>query len=101
MVDCFFNPDGDADFVGVKAAHTAIVDQVVEVDEDLMALYLEQGEELEPEQLHAPFEKALREGHLVPVCFASAKTGAGVAEFLEHPREARAQRDRRQPAALS
>jgi elongation factor G len=46
-------------------------------------LYLEQGEELSPEQLHDPFEQALREGHLVPVCFASAETGAGVPELLE------------------
>jgi elongation factor G len=66
----------------VKAAHTAIIEQVVEVDEELMNLYLEQGEDLRPEQLHAPFEKALREGHLVPVCFTSAKTGAGIPEFL-------------------
>jgi len=83
VVDCFFTPDGDADFSSVKAAHSALIDQVVEVDEELMALYLEQGEELSPEQLHAPFEKALREGHLVPICFASARTGAGVPEFLE------------------
>jgi len=83
VVDCFFNPDGEADFSSVKAAHSALVDQVVEVDEALMATYLEQGEELSPEQLHAPFEKALREGHLVPICFASARTGAGVPEFLE------------------
>ena len=83
VVDCFFNPDGDADFSSVKEAHSAIIDQVVEVDEDLMALYLEQGEELKPEQLHAPFEKALREGHLIPVCFCSARTGAGVMEFLD------------------
>jgi elongation factor G len=83
VVDCFFNPDGDSDFSSVKAAHSALIDQVVEVDEELMALYLEQGEELTPEQLHAPFEKALREGHLIPVCFASTRTGAGVAEFLE------------------
>jgi elongation factor G len=83
VVDCFFNPDGDADFSSVAAAHAAIIDQVVEVDEDLMATYLEQGEELSPEQLHGPFEKALREGHLIPVCFASARTGAGVLEFLD------------------
>jgi elongation factor G len=83
VVDCFFNPDGDSDFSSVKAAHSALIDQVVEVDEELMSIYLEQGEELSPEQLHAPFEKALREGHLVPVCFTSVRTGAGVAEFLE------------------
>ena len=70
------------DFSSVSAAHTQIVDQVVELDEDLMALYLEQGAELSPEQLHNPFERALREGHLVPVCFASAQTGAGIPELL-------------------
>ena len=83
VVDCFFTPDGDADFSSVKEAHAALIDQVVEVDEELMALYLEQGEELSPQQLHAPFEKALREGHLIPVCFASARTGAGVTELLD------------------
>ncbi|MGH8148699.1 MAG: elongation factor G [Steroidobacteraceae bacterium] len=84
VVDCFFRPGtGPADFSSVAAAHTQIVDQVVEVDEALMTLYLEQGEELSPQQLHDPFEKALREGHLIPVCFCSAETGAGVAELLE------------------
>ena len=82
VVDCFFNPDGESDFSSVGQAHSALVDQVVEVDEELMALYLEQGE-ISPDELHAPFEKALREGHLVPVCFVSAKTGAGVAELLD------------------
>jgi elongation factor G len=82
VVDCFFNPAGEADFSSVASAHQALVDQVVEVDEALMSLYLEQGE-IEPEQLHAPFEKALRDGHLIPVCFVSARTGAGVPELLE------------------
>jgi elongation factor G len=82
VVDCFFNPSGDADFSSVGEAHTRIIDQVVEVDEALMEVYLEQGQELSPQQLHDPFEKALREGHLVPVCFASARTGAGVSELL-------------------
>ncbi|MCC7040626.1 MAG: elongation factor G [Burkholderiales bacterium] len=82
VVDCFFNPSGTSDFSSVADAHRALVDQVVEVDEELMSLYLEQGE-VEPSQLHAPFEKALREGHLVPVCFVSARTGAGVAELLD------------------
>src|SRR5262245_59216747 len=84
VVDCFFQPrGGPTDFGSVEAAHTEIIDQVVELDDDLMALYLEQGEELNPEQLHNPFERALREGHLVPVCFVSAETGAGVKELLD------------------
>lgn len=82
VTDCFFNPGGEADFSSVADAHRALVDQVVEVDEDLMNIYLEQGE-VTPEQLHAPLEQALREGHLVPVCFVSATTGAGVQEFLD------------------
>ena len=83
VVDCFFNPSGDSDFSSVAAAHSALIDQVVEVDEDLMTLYLEQGEDLQPEQLHEPFEKALREGHLIPICFVSARTGAGLEDLLD------------------
>jgi elongation factor G len=82
VVDCFFNPSGESDFSSVAEAHSALVDQVVEVDEALMSKYLEQGE-IAPDELHEPFEKALREGHLVPVCFVSARNGAGVAELLD------------------
>jgi elongation factor G len=82
VVDCFFNPGGEADFSSVEEAHRALVDQVVEVDEDLMARYLEQGE-IAPEELHEPFEAALRDGHLVPVCFVSSRTGAGVDELAD------------------
>ncbi|EGV32796.1 small GTP-binding protein [Thiorhodococcus drewsii AZ1] len=84
VVDCFFQPKGETtDFSSVTEAHSQIVDQVVEVDEDLMEVYLEQGQELKPEQLHDPFEAALREAHLIPICFVSAQTGAGIPELLE------------------
>ena len=84
VVDCFFQLEGDETaFSSVGEAHTQIVDQVVEVDEALMEIYLEQGEELEPEQLLDPFEKALREEHLVPVCFVSAETGIGIRQLLQ------------------
>jgi elongation factor G len=83
IIDCFFKPSGEAaDFSSVAEAHSQIVDQVVEVDEELMELYLEQGEELAPEQLHDPFEEALREAHLIPICYVSAETGAGIPELL-------------------
>lgn len=80
--DCFFKTDGETDIFSVEAAHTEIVDQVVETDEDLMAQYLE-GQEIDPAALHDAFEKALRQGHLVPICFTSARTGAGCGEFLK------------------
>jgi elongation factor G len=80
--DCFFAPSGEADFSSVEEAHRRLIDQVVEVDEKLMETYLEKGE-VTPEELHEPLERALREGHLIPVVFTSAKTGAGVAELLD------------------
>lgn len=83
VADCFFElSEKIPDFSSVAAAHTAIVDQVVELDEELMKLYLEQGEALGVEQLHDPFENALRAGHLVPVCFVSAQTGAGLNQLM-------------------
>ena len=80
--DCFFAPAGEADFSSVEHAHGKLIDQVVEVDEKLMERYLEKGE-VTPEELHEPLERALREGHLIPVVFTSAKSGAGVGELLE------------------
>ncbi len=83
VADCFFTlSDATPDFASIEAAHTEMVDQVVELDDELMELYLEQGEELGIEQLHDPFERALRAGHLVPICFVSAETGAGVRQLL-------------------
>jgi elongation factor G len=84
VLDCFFHSEGATDFSSLAAAHQQIVDQVVEINEATMGAYLDQGEgALSPQQLHDAFEQCLREGHLVPICFASTRTGAGVAELLE------------------
>jgi elongation factor G len=96
VVDCFFSHDGTSDIGPVADAHQRIIDQVVEINERLMGRYLEEGEEkLSTQDLHNAFEQCLREGHLVPICFTSARTGAGVAEWLSiarkllpHPGEA-------------
>ena len=85
VIDCYFHPDYEADaaFSSVTEAHDRLVEQVIEVDEQLMELYLEQEQNIEPPQLHDPFEQALRDGHLIPVCFTSAETGAGLELLLE------------------
>jgi elongation factor G len=84
VVDCFYSPSGESDFSTVGEAHQRIIDQVVEINEDVMGHYLEEGEEgLSGKELHDAFEQCLREGHLVPICFVSARSGAGVAELLE------------------
>ncbi|HRH88397.1 MAG TPA: elongation factor G [Rubrivivax sp.] len=82
VVDCFYNREGHSDFGSVDAAHRALVEQVVEVDADFVDRYLNDGD-IDASELHAPLEQALREGHLIPVCFVSARTGAGVAELLD------------------
>jgi len=83
IVDCFFNPAGESDFSSVAEAHQRIIDQVVEINEPVMNHYLDEGEEgLSGSELHDAFEQCLREGHLVPICYVSARTGAGVEEFL-------------------
>jgi len=82
VVDCFFNRDGHSDFGSVDTAHRALVEQVVEVDAAFVDRYLNDGD-IDAGELHAPLEQALREGHLMPVCFVSARSGAGVAELLD------------------
>ncbi|MCW8808622.1 MAG: elongation factor G [Rhodanobacter sp.] len=84
VLDCFFHSEGSTDFSSLAEAHQRILDQVVEINENLMGKYLDAGEgALNPQQLHDAFEQCLREGHLVPICFVSARTGAGVKELLE------------------
>ena len=70
------------DFSSVDRAHQALVEQVVEVDPEFVERYLNDGD-IDPSELHAPLEQALREGHLIPICFVSARNGAGVAELLD------------------
>jgi elongation factor G len=82
VVDCFYNREGHSDFGSVADAHRALVEQVVEVDAAFVDRYLNDGD-VDASELHAPLEQALREGHLIPVCFTSARTGAGVAELLD------------------
>lgn len=84
VVDCFRQSTGTSDLGDVADWHQKIIDQVVEINETVMEHYLDLGEGgLSGEELHDAFEQCLREGHLVPVCFASARTGVGVKELLD------------------
>ncbi|MGN6512156.1 MAG: GTP-binding protein, partial [Lysobacteraceae bacterium] len=96
VVDCFGGGDGGSDLGAVADWHQKIIDQVVEINETVMDHYLDLGEGgLSGQELHDAFEQCLREGHLVPVCFVSARSGVGVRELLDvaerlfpHPGEA-------------
>lgn len=82
VVDCFYNRTGDSEFGTIDAAHRELVEQVVEVDAEFVERYLDEGD-IDAEELHAPLEQALREGHLIPVCFVSARTGVGIEALLD------------------
>ncbi len=66
----------------VADANSALLDAIAESDEQLMMKYLE-GEELSAEELRAGACKAIAAGTLIPILFASAKTGGGVEEFAQ------------------
>lgn len=83
VVEVLGHNSGESDFESVADAHRALIDQIVEEDEDLLARYLDDGADPTPEALHLPFEKALRAGHLIPILFVSAKTGAGIPQLLD------------------
>lgn len=84
VVDCLLNPTGDSDLGPVADWHQKIIDQIVEINETVMEHYLDVGESgLSGDELHDAFEQCMREGHLVPVLFCSARTGAGIRELLD------------------
>ncbi|MGD0388883.1 MAG: elongation factor G [Tepidisphaeraceae bacterium] len=82
VVECLLNNGGESDILSVSGAHTAMLDQIVELDDTLMEKYLG-GEEPNYQVLHAPFERAMDEAHVVPILFTDARGGVGVAELLD------------------
>lgn len=72
-----------ADISSIEEAHTRILEQVIEVSDELTEAYFDKGEDgLDKAKLHEAFEQALRDGHLVPICFVSARTGVGIKDLL-------------------
>lgn len=82
VVDCFYNTEGDTAFSSVAEVHTQLIEQIVEMDDALTEQYLEQGD-VSAEKLHNVFEQALREGHLIPVAFVSARNDVGLKELMQ------------------
>lgn len=86
VVDVFeheHSEGGEPDFSSVEEAHQRIIEQAIEVDEELMSAYLEKGAGgLTTQQTRRAFRRALCEGHLIPICFVSARSGAGIAQLL-------------------
>ena len=63
-------------------AYTMVIEQVVEVDEGLMARYLD-GEAIPADELRSAACRAIAAGKLVPVLCVSARNGIGLRELLD------------------
>ena len=82
VVDCFSRDSGSSDIGDVGEAHTQLIENIVESDEQMMEAYLG-GEEIPPEKLSGAFARAMVEGTVVPILFTVAKAEIGTAELLD------------------
>ncbi len=62
--------------------HEKMVELTVEVDDNLLETYLEEGE-VDEQQLRKTLRKSIAEGHLTPVLAASASTNVGIKTVLD------------------
>ncbi len=72
---------GSPDFGDVEEAHTAVVEAVVGVDDELTERYL--GGEVSDDEVRRYAAVSVSKGELVPVVFTSARTEVGVQAFLD------------------
>ncbi len=79
------NPPSDipGDVIGdVVEVNQALMDAIVEADEELMMRFLE-GEELSADEIAGAVTTAISAGTLTPILFTSAKTDVGVSELMD------------------
>src|SRR5690606_35586070 len=70
----------------VEAAREALLEAVAEVDDELMAKYLE-GEEITPEEIRRALRKGCLNLQLVPVLCGSAFKNKGIQPLLDADRK--------------
>ena len=82
LMNCLEGVEGPAAFGDAVQAHTDLVENIVEADDELTEAYLA-GEQLSNEQLAGAFTKALAGGTVIPVLFGSARQEVGTKELLD------------------
>ncbi|MHC4842770.1 MAG: elongation factor G, partial [Planctomycetota bacterium] len=82
VIDCIKNDSGQSLLMDVSSAHTELIENVIEADDELMESYLG-GEEIKPERIASVFVKALTTGTLIPIVFTDARHELGIKELLE------------------
>ncbi len=82
VIDCIENNSGDSPLMDVAAAHTELIESVIEADDALMESYLG-GEKIPTEKIAGVFTRALLAGTVVPIVFTNARKEIGVSELLD------------------
>lgn len=81
LIDVLTATEGESDLLDVGAAHTALLDAIVETDDTLMEKYMETGT-VPAETLGPAVAKAVADGKVVPILFTNARTELGIPELL-------------------
>lgn len=82
VIDCVQNQSGESPLMDVGAAHTELIESVIEADDRLMESYLG-GEQISAERIGGVFVKAMNAGTVIPVLFTNARKEIGVSELLD------------------
>ncbi|MCJ7675300.1 MAG: elongation factor G [Sedimentisphaerales bacterium] len=82
VIDCIENNAGKSPVMDVAAAHTQLIETVIEADDALMESYLG-GEAVSAEKIASVFVEALKRGTLIPIVFTDARKEVGVTELLD------------------
>jgi elongation factor G len=82
VIDCIENNAGKSPVMDVAAAHTQLIESVIEADDALMESYLG-GEAVSAEKIASVFVEALKRGTLIPIVFTDARKEVGVTELLD------------------
>ncbi len=81
VIDCIENDSGDSPLMDVAAAHTELIESVIEAEDSLMESYLG-GEQISSDKIASVFVEALTSGTLIPIVFTNARREVGITEFL-------------------
>lgn len=82
VIDCIENDGGDSAVMDIAAAHTELIENVIEADDALMESYLA-GEQIQPDKIASVFVEAMKAGTVIPIVFTIARSETGIDELLD------------------
>ena len=82
VINCIETQTGESPVGDVAAAHTELIESIIEADDELMERYLG-GEEISAEKIASVFVEALKTGTIIPIVFTNARQEIGITELLD------------------